>query len=70
MYGLKKSPSNGYYPFETYLLKNGYKRGVIENTLSIKQSSPDIILAQVYLDDIIFGLMNESPSQEFGNIMS
>lgn len=53
----------------TYLLYNGYKRGVIDNTLFIKESRFDLILAQVYVYDIIFASTNEEMRKEFADVM-
>ncbi|GJS75009.1 putative ribonuclease H-like domain-containing protein [Tanacetum coccineum] len=39
----------------TYLLDNGFQRGKIDKTLFIKRHKGDILLVQVYVDDIIFG---------------
>ncbi|GJU52519.1 hypothetical protein Tco_1226233 [Tanacetum coccineum] len=39
----------------TYLLENGFYRGQIDKTLFIKRHKDDILLVQVYVDDIIFG---------------
>ncbi|GJS03387.1 putative ribonuclease H-like domain-containing protein [Tanacetum coccineum] len=38
-----------------YLLDNGFQRGKINKTLFIKRYKGDILLVQVYVDDIIFG---------------
>nr|GEU61683.1 hypothetical protein [Tanacetum cinerariifolium] len=38
-----------------YLLDNGFQRGKIDKTLFIKRHKGDILLVQVYVDDIIFG---------------
>ncbi|GJS83773.1 putative ribonuclease H-like domain-containing protein [Tanacetum coccineum] len=35
--------------------ENGYRRGTIDKTLFLKKDKIDIILVQVYVDDIIFG---------------
>ncbi|GJT17542.1 putative ribonuclease H-like domain-containing protein [Tanacetum coccineum] len=44
-----------------YILQmNGYRRGTIDKTLFIKKDKNDIILVQVYVDDIIFGLQMKS----------
>ncbi|GKG01895.1 putative ribonuclease H-like domain-containing protein, partial [Tanacetum coccineum] len=42
------------------LLTNGYKRGTIDKTLFLKKDKHDIILVQVYVDDIIFGSTKKS----------
>ncbi|GKF81136.1 putative ribonuclease H-like domain-containing protein, partial [Tanacetum coccineum] len=56
LYGLHQAPRAWYATLSTFLLKNGYKRGTIDKTLFLKKDKNDIILVQVYVDDIIFGL--------------
>jgi len=36
-------------------LSKGYARGVIDKTLFIRKHETNLILVQVYVDDIIFG---------------
>ena len=55
VYGLKQAPRAWYDTLTTYLTEEGYRRGAIDNTLFIKESGSHIILAQIYVDDIIFG---------------
>nr|GEV95398.1 retrovirus-related Pol polyprotein from transposon TNT 1-94 [Tanacetum cinerariifolium] len=56
LYGLHQASKAWYETLSTYLLENGYQRGKIDKTLFIKRHKGDILLVQVYLDDIIFGL--------------
>ncbi|GJU61252.1 putative ribonuclease H-like domain-containing protein [Tanacetum coccineum] len=49
--------------------KNGYRRGTIDMTLFIKKDKYDIILVQVYVDDIIFGSTKISWCDEFEALM-
>ncbi|GKB32735.1 putative ribonuclease H-like domain-containing protein [Tanacetum coccineum] len=49
--------------------KHGYKRGTIDKTLFIKRDKKDIMLVQVYVDDIIFGSTNKSWCDEFEALM-
>nr|GEW46134.1 ribonuclease H-like domain-containing protein [Tanacetum cinerariifolium] len=58
-----------YETLSTYLLENGFKRGTIDKTLFIKQIKNDILLVQVYVDDIIFGSTKMSLSIEFEQLM-
>ncbi|GKC99558.1 putative ribonuclease H-like domain-containing protein, partial [Tanacetum coccineum] len=58
----EEAPRAWYATLSTFLLKNGYRRGTIDKTLFIKKDSKDIILVQVYVDDIIFGLQVEQRS--------
>ncbi|GJZ66706.1 putative ribonuclease H-like domain-containing protein [Tanacetum coccineum] len=45
-----------YETLSAYLLDNGFQRGKIDKTLFIRRVKSDILLVQVYVDDIIFGL--------------
>ncbi|GKE19428.1 putative ribonuclease H-like domain-containing protein [Tanacetum coccineum] len=45
--------------------ENGYRRGTIDKTLFLKKDKHDIILVQVYVDDIIFGSTKKSWCDEF-----
>ncbi|GJY65091.1 putative ribonuclease H-like domain-containing protein, partial [Tanacetum coccineum] len=60
LYGLHQAPRALYATLSTFLLKNGYRRGTIDKTLFIKKDKHDIILVQVYVDDIIFGSTKKS----------
>ncbi|GJV19520.1 putative ribonuclease H-like domain-containing protein [Tanacetum coccineum] len=55
LYGLHQAPRAWYETLSTYLLDNGFQRGKINKTLFIKRHKGDILLVQVYVDDIIFG---------------
>ncbi|GJX46268.1 putative ribonuclease H-like domain-containing protein [Tanacetum coccineum] len=59
LYGLHQAPRAWYETLANYLLGNGYKRGKIDHTLFIKKQKGDILLVQVYADDIIFGSTNK-----------
>ncbi|GJW34999.1 putative ribonuclease H-like domain-containing protein [Tanacetum coccineum] len=54
LYGLHQAPRAWYETLANYLLGNGFKRGKIDQTLFIKKQKGDILLVQVYVDDIIF----------------
>ncbi|GKB52840.1 putative ribonuclease H-like domain-containing protein [Tanacetum coccineum] len=55
LYGLHQAPRAWYETLSTYLLDNRFERGKIDKTLFIKRHKGDILLVQVYVDDIIFG---------------
>ncbi|GJR92407.1 retrovirus-related pol polyprotein from transposon TNT 1-94 [Tanacetum coccineum] len=55
LYRLHQAPRAWYETLSTYLLDNGFQRGKIDKTLFIKRHKGDILLVQVYVDDIIFG---------------
>ncbi|GJS62472.1 putative ribonuclease H-like domain-containing protein [Tanacetum coccineum] len=68
-YQLHQAPRAWYATLSTFLLKNGYRRGTIDKTLFIKKDKHDIILVQVYVDDIIFGSTKKSWCDEFEALM-
>ncbi|GJY52637.1 putative ribonuclease H-like domain-containing protein [Tanacetum coccineum] len=62
LYGLHKAPRAWYETLSTYLLDNGFQRGMI-----IKRDK--ILLVQVYVDDIIFGSTRKEMCTEFEKMM-
>ncbi|GJZ53014.1 putative ribonuclease H-like domain-containing protein [Tanacetum coccineum] len=69
LYGLHQAPRAWYETLLTYLLDNGFQRGKIDKTLFIRRDKGDIILVQVYVDDIIFGSTKKSLCTEFEKMM-
>ncbi|GJX22857.1 putative ribonuclease H-like domain-containing protein [Tanacetum coccineum] len=69
LYGLHQAPKAWYATLSTFLLKNRYKRGTIDKTLFIKKDNNDIMLVQVYVDDIIFGSTKRSWCDKFEALM-
>ncbi|KAI3728115.1 hypothetical protein L6452_16745 [Arctium lappa] len=69
LYGLHQSPSAWYDTLSTYLLENGFERGIIDKTLFIKRSKKDILLVQIYVDDIIFGSTKDQMYRDFEKLM-
>nr|GEV12287.1 hypothetical protein [Tanacetum cinerariifolium] len=69
LYGLHQAPRAWYKTLYTYLLQNRYRRGIIDKTLFIKKDKDDIMLVQVYVDDIIFRSTKKSLCDEFKALM-
>nr|GEY21700.1 hypothetical protein [Tanacetum cinerariifolium] len=69
LYGLHQAPKAWYSTLSTFLLKHGYRRGIIDKTLFLKKNKRDIILVQVYVDDIIFGSTKKAWCDEFEALM-
>ncbi|GJW29616.1 putative ribonuclease H-like domain-containing protein [Tanacetum coccineum] len=69
LYGLHQAPRAWYATLSTFLLKNRYRRGTIDKTLFIKKDKKDIMLVQVYVDDIIFGSIKKSWCDKFEALM-
>nr|GEU31726.1 retrovirus-related Pol polyprotein from transposon TNT 1-94 [Tanacetum cinerariifolium] len=69
LYGLHHAPKAWYATLSTLLVQSGYRRGLIDKTLFIKKDKKDIMLVQVYVDDIIFGSTKKSWCDEFEALM-
>ncbi|GJR80685.1 putative ribonuclease H-like domain-containing protein [Tanacetum coccineum] len=69
LYGLHQAPRAWYETLSNYLLDNVFQRGKIDKTLFIKREKGNILLVQVYVDDIIFGSTNKSLCTEFEKII-
>ncbi|GJY59013.1 putative ribonuclease H-like domain-containing protein [Tanacetum coccineum] len=69
LYGLHQAPRAWYETLSTYLLDNGFQRGKIDKTLFIKRHKGDILLVQVYVDDIIFGSTKKELCNAFKKLM-
>nr|GFB36664.1 putative ribonuclease H-like domain-containing protein [Tanacetum cinerariifolium] len=69
LYGLHQAPRAWYERLFIFLLKHRYKRGSIDQTLFIKKDSNDIMLVQVYVDDIIFGSTRKDWCEDFKTLM-
>nr|GEW57831.1 putative ribonuclease H-like domain-containing protein [Tanacetum cinerariifolium] len=69
LYGLHQVPRAWYETLANYLLENGFHRGKIDQTLFIKKQKGDILLVQIYVDDIIFGATNKDLCKSFEKLM-
>nr|GEX22878.1 retrovirus-related Pol polyprotein from transposon TNT 1-94 [Tanacetum cinerariifolium] len=61
LYGLKQAPRAWYDELSTFLLQNHFFKGTIDPTLFIRRFHDDILVVQVYVDDIIFGSTHPRP---------
>ncbi|GKB54510.1 retrovirus-related pol polyprotein from transposon TNT 1-94, partial [Tanacetum coccineum] len=69
LYGLKQAPKAWYDRLKAFLIKHDYKMGMVDNTLFTKKKSFDLIIVQIYVDDIIFGSTCQDMCDKFGKIM-
>nr|GEX05705.1 hypothetical protein [Tanacetum cinerariifolium] len=60
LYGLKQAPRAWYNELSMFLLQNHFFKGTIDPTLFIRRFHDDILVVQVYVDDIIFGSTHPS----------
>ncbi|GMI75421.1 hypothetical protein HRI_001211400 [Hibiscus trionum] len=69
LYGLKQAPRAWYERLSNFLIEKGFEKGKVDTTLFIKMYKNDILVVQIYVDDIIFGSTNECHCQEFAKLM-
>ncbi|KAL8109280.1 hypothetical protein AgCh_025395 [Apium graveolens] len=69
LYMLKQAPRAWYDTLSEFLIKNGFTNSTIDKTLFYKKHGDDIILVQLYVDDIIFVSTIEKLCQRFSKLM-
>ncbi|GJU86950.1 retrovirus-related pol polyprotein from transposon TNT 1-94 [Tanacetum coccineum] len=69
LYGLKQAPRAWYDELSNFLVSKGLSKGSIDPTLFITKHGEDILLEQIYIDDIIFGSTNPKLSKRFKKLM-
>ena len=69
LFGLKQAPCAWYDKLSKFLNDNGFTRGKIDNTLFIKIKDHDMLIVQIYFDDIIFHTTNEKLCKELAKCM-
>nr|GEY08461.1 retrovirus-related Pol polyprotein from transposon TNT 1-94 [Tanacetum cinerariifolium] len=69
LYGLKQAPRAWYDELSTFLLQNHFFKGTIDLTLFIRRFHDDILVVQVYIDDIIFDSTHPRYIQLFSDLM-
>ena len=69
LYGLKQAPKAWYDRLTQYLVSHGFTRGKADQTLFIKREDDELIVAQVYVDDIIFESTKDELVHSFSKLM-
>nr|GEW33999.1 copia protein [Tanacetum cinerariifolium] len=69
LYNLKQAPKAWYDRLKDLLIKHEYKMRMVDNTLFTKKESSNLIIVQIYVDDIIFGSTCQDMYGEFPKIM-
>ena len=69
LYRLKQAPRAWYDRITQYLVSNGFTRGKADQTLFIKREDGELIVAQVYVNDIIFGSTKDELAHSFSKLM-
>ncbi|GLJ24590.1 hypothetical protein SUGI_0469950 [Cryptomeria japonica] len=68
LYSLKQAPRAWYARLDKYLLKIGFTKGSVDSNLYYKITDNDILIIEVFIDDIIFG-GEDKLCMEFANNM-
>ncbi|KAL4014657.1 hypothetical protein IC575_026866 [Cucumis melo] len=69
LYRLKQAPKASYEQLTIYLSCRGYSRGEADKILFIHITNDQLIVAQIYVDDIIFGGFPQDLVNKFIDIM-
>nr|GEW21897.1 retrotransposon protein, putative, unclassified [Tanacetum cinerariifolium] len=69
LYGLKQASKAWYDRLKSFLIKHEYKIRMVDNTLFTKKKSSNLIIVQIYVNDIIFGSTCQEICDEFTKIM-
>ncbi|GKC54691.1 retrovirus-related pol polyprotein from transposon TNT 1-94 [Tanacetum coccineum] len=67
--GLKQAPKAWYDRLKAFLIKHNYSMGMVDNTLFTKKKDSNLIIVQIYVDDIIFGSTCQEMCDDFTKIM-
>nr|GEV04092.1 retrovirus-related Pol polyprotein from transposon TNT 1-94 [Tanacetum cinerariifolium] len=69
LYRLKQAPKAWYDRLKAFLIKHDYSMRMVDNTLFTKKNDPNLIIVQIYIDDIIFGSTCQEMCDDFAKIM-
>nr|GEU83394.1 retrovirus-related Pol polyprotein from transposon TNT 1-94 [Tanacetum cinerariifolium] len=69
LYSLKQAPKAWYDRLKAFLIDHEYTMRLVDNTLFTKKKNSHIIIVQMYVDDIIFGLTYQELCDDFSKIM-
>ncbi|GJZ26867.1 retrovirus-related pol polyprotein from transposon TNT 1-94 [Tanacetum coccineum] len=65
LYGLKQAPQAWYDMVSSFLLSQKFSKGAVDPTLFIRKEGKDILMVQIYVDDIIFASTDPSLCDKF-----
>nr|GFA22997.1 uncharacterized mitochondrial protein AtMg00810-like [Tanacetum cinerariifolium] len=69
LYGLKQAPRAWYDMLSSFLLSQDFSKGSVDPTLFIRKNGNDLLLVQIYVDDIIFAGPTLELCDSFANLM-
>ncbi|GKE67670.1 retrovirus-related pol polyprotein from transposon TNT 1-94 [Tanacetum coccineum] len=70
LYGLKQAPRAWYDMLLSFLISQHFSKGAVDPTLFTRKAGNDLLLVQIYVDDIIFTSTNTALCNEFANQMT
>ncbi|GJW15733.1 retrovirus-related pol polyprotein from transposon TNT 1-94 [Tanacetum coccineum] len=70
LYGLKQAPRAWYDMLSSFLISKHFSKGAVDPTLFIQKAGNNLLLIQIYVDDIIFASTNTAMCNEFANQMT
>ena len=70
LYGLKQAPRAWYERLSIFLLNKDFTTETVDTILFIKKIESDILIVQIYVDDILFGSTNKKMCDDFSRKMS
>nr|GEV40833.1 retrovirus-related Pol polyprotein from transposon TNT 1-94 [Tanacetum cinerariifolium] len=69
LYGLKQAPRAWYDMLSLFLISQDFSKGSVDPTLFICRNGNDLLLVQIYVDDIIFAASTPEHCDLFAKIM-
>ncbi|GKA79496.1 retrovirus-related pol polyprotein from transposon TNT 1-94 [Tanacetum coccineum] len=69
LYGLKQAPRAWYDKLSSFLIEHHFTKGIVDPTLFTRRHGDDILLVQIYVDDITFGSTNLVFTNRFAKLM-
>ncbi|GJU81598.1 retrovirus-related pol polyprotein from transposon TNT 1-94 [Tanacetum coccineum] len=69
LYDLKQAPRACCDKLSSFLIEHHFTKSIVDPTLFTRRQRGDILLVQVYVDDVIFGSTNPDFSKRFANLM-
>nr|GEZ02608.1 hypothetical protein [Tanacetum cinerariifolium] len=69
LYGLKQAPHAWYDMLSSFLISQDFSKGLVDPTLFIRRNGNDLLLVQIYVDDIIFAAYTPELYDLFANLM-
>ncbi|GJU07511.1 retrovirus-related pol polyprotein from transposon TNT 1-94 [Tanacetum coccineum] len=70
LYELKQAPRAWYDMLSSFLISQHFSKGAVDPTLFTRKAGNDLLLVQIYVNDIIFASTNTAMCDEFANLMT